>query len=168
MDLYMIVLRIIHIFAGIAWVGGSMMMTFFIVPTVAALGQDGAKVMRHLLLQTKFAAYFPAAGGLTLLSGLLLYYDVSYKFDSDWTSSSFGTVLTIGSVAGIIAFAHGMMLGRKTMRMKALILEMGGNPPTPEQGAEIQGIQAFMGKHSPIVLAETLIAVFGMASARSF
>jgi hypothetical protein len=34
-------LRIIHIVGGVFWVGGSLIMTFFVAPTLAATGENG-------------------------------------------------------------------------------------------------------------------------------
>jgi uncharacterized membrane protein len=36
-------LRIIHIVAGVFWVGGTLIMTFFVAPAIGATGESGQK-----------------------------------------------------------------------------------------------------------------------------
>ena len=40
MDIVTLILRVVHIFAGIAWVGSLWMLTFYIGPTAQGLGAD--------------------------------------------------------------------------------------------------------------------------------
>ena len=66
-------LRIIHIVAGIFWVGGTLIMTYFVGPAVGATGEAGQKVVGHLMNNLKFSQRMSAASGLTILAGLILY-----------------------------------------------------------------------------------------------
>ena len=78
MNIYLIWLfRIIHIVAGVFWVGGVLMMTFFIAPTVGATGEAGQKFVSHLMSNLKFSARMSAAAGLTILAGGILYWNDS-------------------------------------------------------------------------------------------
>ena len=44
MDLYLIVLRALHIFAGVFWVGAALMFFFFVEPTTKKLGPQAGPV----------------------------------------------------------------------------------------------------------------------------
>jgi uncharacterized membrane protein len=169
MDILMIVLRLIHIFAGTFWVGFAGFMLFFVTPTAQQLGPDGGKFMSGLLRLTRFPETMPAVAVLTLLSGLVMYYKVSDGFNSDWMGSSQGIVLSIGVVAGILAVGHGgSTIGQATSKLKALAQELAANqaPPTPEQAAEMQRLQTYMGVHTRIAFGLMVVAVIGMAAAR--
>jgi len=97
----MTILRIIHIFSAIFWVGTTLFMVFFVEPTVRALGADGGKFMQQLVGGTRFSLAMAASGWLTIGAGLLMYGPV--------TSWSWGIILgprlalTLGAVAGIAA-----------------------------------------------------------------
>ena len=53
MNILMVVLRIVHIGAGILWGGGSLIMNFFFGPTVKATAQIGQQFAGHLMLRTR-------------------------------------------------------------------------------------------------------------------
>ena len=67
-------LRIVHILAGIFWVGGTLMMAFFIAPAVGATAEAGQKFVGHLMGNLKFSNRMSAAAGLTILAGFILYW----------------------------------------------------------------------------------------------
>ena len=48
MNYVLLILRIIHIVAGIFWVGGALMMTFFIGPTAAATAELRSEIHEPL------------------------------------------------------------------------------------------------------------------------
>jgi len=54
MDLYVIVLRILHIFGAVFWAGTTFLFTGYVGPAVMASGPEGNKFMQALLNQTRF------------------------------------------------------------------------------------------------------------------
>ena len=56
MSIYLVwLLRIIHIVGGVFWVGGSIVMTYFVGPAVGAMGEAGPKFMADLVNNRKLA-----------------------------------------------------------------------------------------------------------------
>lgn len=171
MDEFMIFFRLIHIFAGVFWVGWGAYMLLFMVPTVQNLGQDGGKVMSVLLRTTPWAIAMPIVAVLTAVSGIALYWKVSDTFNADWMELDSSIVLSIGAVAGLLAVGHGgATVGRATTRMKALAETMAaaGGPPTPEQAAELTQLRTYIGLHSRIAFSLTVIALLAMSTWRYF
>jgi uncharacterized membrane protein len=167
MDTYMVILRLIHIFAGIFWVGSAMFIAGFVMPTVRATQADGTRFMQGMYKHTRLLAAMPVAAILTTAAGVLLYVRVSDHFNSDWITATGGIVLTVGSVAGILAFGHGAAtVGRLSGEMAAALREIEGQAATPDQLAHIQQLGRKLGTHSNISLVLMIIAVVGMASAR--
>jgi uncharacterized membrane protein len=169
MEEYMVVLRLVHIFAGILWVGAAWFMVFLVSPAVRAIGQDGQVFMRGFLKHSRFAMLMPVVSLLTTVSGLLLYYRVSDHFNGDWMHSAAGVVLTIGSVAGLAEFIFGgSVIGPTSQKLADLgsEIEAQGGPPSEEQLGRLRTLQSRMGKIEPISTALTIIAVAGMAAAR--
>jgi uncharacterized membrane protein len=50
-----IILRLIHILAGIFWVGTAFLLAGFLAPTLRATGSEGGRFMRHLMQQRSFS-----------------------------------------------------------------------------------------------------------------
>lgn len=169
MDEYMVMLRLIHIFAGILWVGAAWFMTFVMMPAVHVIGQDGQNFMRGFLKHSRFLTMMPIVSLLTTVSGLLLYYRISDHFNSDWMHSAAGVVLTVGSIAGITEFVFGGAVigptGDKLVKLGTEIENQGG-PPSDDQLKLLRTLQVRMSKTEPVGTALTIIAVAGMAAAR--
>ncbi len=168
MDVLMVVLRLIHIFAGIYWVGASLFLLIVLVPALRAVGPAGNSVMRGMLLKTPYGRLYGIAAGLTTLAGIIMYVRVSGTFNADWLTSGQGIILSIGAVAGLLATGHGgATLGGKTDRMKELAGEIEAqSEPTDAQKTEFDSLMDYLGKHGRISLILMIIAVVGMSAWR--
>jgi hypothetical protein len=88
---------------------------------------------------------------------------------SDWVTSTFGLVLTIGGVLATITFFVGYFgVGRNVERLVDLggAVAASGGPPTPEQQAEIDRLGGLLERHGKTDLVLLLLAVTAMATAR--
>jgi len=165
MDFYVLLLRIVHILGGAFWFGSAFVLTRFVAPAVTLAGPEGAKFMQKFVLGTRFVVVTATAAGLAVLTGLLLYWRASGGLSTDWMSTGTGVMFTIGGLAGIIALFTGSAIGSNSRKLATLGASLQG-PPSPEQGAEIAGLQSrleTLGAVTSILLLVTLIA---MASAQ--
>jgi hypothetical protein len=168
-DWYVIILRVIHIGAGVFWVGAAFVLFLFVQPSAREVGPAGQAFMGHLTTRKKLPLAVLLAGVVTVLAGLLLYWQASDGFDAEWISSGPGISFTVGGIAAIVTLALGLTVTKPAIdRMGALGQEIGssGGPPTPEQAAELQLLQAktvLVGRISLVLLA---VAVVAMAIAR--
>jgi uncharacterized membrane protein len=167
MNYLIIALRIIHILAGIFWVGGTLMMTFFIGPTIGATAEAGQKFVGHLMSKLKFSQRMAAAAGLTILAGGILFWIDSDGFGSAWVSSGAGRGFSIGAGFAIIGFVYGLLIGRTTTAMAQLGAQFQGKP-SPEQIAQMQVLGKQQTAYSKIGSAMLILAVIFMATARYF
>jgi len=170
MDAYVIVLRIVHIVAGVFWVGGAAVFTFFVEPSAKALGQPaGGQFMGHIAQKKKLPLFFAASGILTVVAGILLYIRDSGGFDPDWITSGVGLTLTVGGLAGIGALVLGVFFARPTVQrigaLGAQIQEAGG-PPSEAQAAEMHALDARYQKLGWAIISLLALAVVAMAIAR--
>jgi len=168
MNILMIILRIIHIFAGVFWVGVSLFNIRFLQPTIQATGSEGQKVMQYLTTQTRFTATVYTAATLSILSGLLMYWNL-FRFRLSVLSSGYGLMLTIGGIAGIIAWVIAIVFIRGIIsRMQAIgkAIQAQGAPPTPEQGAEMQAAGSQMIKLGQWGVILMVVALLGMSVAQ--
>ena len=171
METLVIILRILHIFAGVAWVGSLWMLVLFVEPTVRALGPDGGKFMQRLAASGRMSKTFAMMSGLTILSGILAYVFIPTYRGNPFAEFGPAAVLTIGAIFGLLAFVHGMLVtGPISRRAGALAKQMAAKqgPPDPEQLKEAQGMGAKLSEaavHSAILIA---LALLGMSAAQYF
>lgn len=169
MDTYMVVLRVVHILAGVFWVGAALTTLLFIQPTARELGPAAGPFMMHLAGRKRLIDYVLSAAGLTVLAGLLMYWRVSGGLDPDWIASAPGISLTIGALCAIAAFAIGGSIVRPGIMATVAIgraVAASGGAPTPEQAAQMQAIQRRSIAAGKAIVPLLLVAVIGMAAAR--
>jgi uncharacterized membrane protein len=168
-DLYLIILRIVHILTGVFWVGSGLFFFFLLEPAVNELGPQGAPVMRHLAQKKKMPVVIVSASALTVLAGLLLYWRDSNGFDLDWVTSPTGLAFGLGGIAAIVAFLMGFVaIKPRVDRMGAIGADVAaaGGTPSQAQLAEIQGIQHSLRRIGLVDMLLLTFAVLTMATAR--
>lgn len=168
---YLIVFRILHIVAGVAWAGSVFQFVVFVQPSAAAIGPAAGPFMQELLGRRKLVNKILWLAAFTIVGGLFLYWRNWQDAGSlgDWVGTPFGRGLTIGSISAIVAFLIGL-LGTKpgVDRLMALGRQAAGagGGPSPELAQEIQRMQARLGVLARTNLAFVTVAVLTMATAR--
>jgi len=168
MDVFMVVMRLIHIFAAVYWVGAGIFVAAMLLPALRNQNADGDRFFLAIFKHTRFELSMPVSALLTTLAGLVLYDRVFDHFNADWMQSSAGIVLTIGSLAGIAAFLHGgAAIGRTTGKYHAALKAVYEGPePTQEQQETLERVRAKIMRQAPTSLVMQLVALVGMAAAR--
>lgn len=168
MNFLMISMRIIHIFAGVFWAGATFFMISFVTPSVIATGAEGQKFMQQLAFRTRFSTAMMGVAVLTVLSGLVMYWEI-FEFRLSALSTGYGLMLTLGAIAGFFGFLTGyFMQNRTTGKMKALSNSIGasGGPPSPEQQAEMKSLSETVSRGSQITSVFLALALLGMSIAQ--
>ncbi|MBK9925918.1 MAG: hypothetical protein IPP66_11585 [Anaerolineales bacterium] len=165
MNIYLLVVRLVHIVAGIIWGGGALIMEFFISRTVMNTGESGQKFVQHLMNKLRFHKFMTAMAILTILGGVLLYWHDSNGFTSAWMKSSTGIGFGIGAVFGLIAFIFGAIFGGTNAKLGEIGSQIQGKP-TEAQLSQIQALQKRIKTVSPIHIYSMILAMFFMAIAR--
>jgi len=165
MNIYLLVLRLVHIVAGIIWGGGALIMEFFIGRTILATGETGQKFAQHLMNKVRFHNFMTVMALSTVLAGGLLYWHDSNGFSSAWMMSSTGIGLGIGAAFGLIAFVFGAIFGASNAKLAQVGAQIQGKP-TDEQLLQIHALQKRIKTVSPIHVYSMIIAMTLMATAR--
>ena len=165
MNIVLIVLRLIHVLAGVFWVGGALAMNFFITPTIMATAEAGQKFMGHLMTQTKFSMMMTIAGLSAVLAGFALYWIDSNGFTSEWMMAGPGIGFGIGAVFALVGFGAGIMIPRGGAAMAKLAAQFKG-APTPEQRAQMAALQKRQKMISAINAHSLLFAAMMMGISR--
>ena len=167
MNIFLLVLRFVHIIAAIIWGGGALLMEFLISRSIAGTGEAGQKFAQHLTNTMRIHVFMMTAAISTVLAGTLLYWHDSNGFSSAWMRSGAGMGFGIGAVFGLIAFVFGAIFGKSNAELGQIGAQIKGKP-TEEQLAKIQAIQKRVKKLSPIHVASMILAMTLMATARYF
>ena len=169
MDISRIVFRLIHIFSGVFWVGAVWMLTTFIGSTARALGKDAAPFMQHFTLRSGFQRAISIAAGLSLLTGLSLYWE---NFgDAIVINTGRGLALTFGGAAGIIAFYIGIfVIGRNTNKMRDLAdsFAAASGPPSDDDLGTMQALQEKVAGAGALTAVFMVLALIGMTLSEHF
>ena len=163
-------LRIIHIFAAVTWVGGSIFVVSVLAPTVAEAGPDGGRFMLHVARLGRMANVLTGAAITTVLAGALLYWPTTHGFDQSILKTPYGITLTLGAIFGILALGHAAFAtGPATRRLGAVAKDILGRqgPPPPELLKQAQTLGAKVGSLAQATLIIASLALLCMAAAQT-
>lgn len=169
MDWLQIALRIVHIGAGVLWVGGAAVFSLYIEPTINALGPDAEKLTQELIQRRRLPVFFITTSTIAVLGGLILYWRDSNGLQVGWITSPTGLAFTIGGLAAIAAWLGGGVFIRPAVERVAAVgaeMKAAGGPPPPELLARMQQATESLRRIGLIDLWLLGIAVIAMASAR--
>jgi hypothetical protein len=170
-SIYMLVFRIVHIAAAVAWGGSVFFLVAFVQPSAASVGPAAGPFIGELLGRRKVVDAMLRLGEVTVLGGLFLYWHDAQVYGglANFVGSAFGLAITVGAVSAIAALLVGQ-LGTKPVTGRLVdvgrqVAEAGG-PPHPDIAAELSKLQVRGRKLARTNLALIAIAVFAMATAR--
>ena len=167
MDITMVVLRLVHLFSSVLWVGFTFGMVLFIAPSVEALGAEAQKFMQHFSQRSGVSRWMAISGGLSVLSGAWMYYRLFGPLAPLNTGT--GLALTVGSLAGILALLIGSQISRTTKAIGALGASMAASgPPEPEQLAAMGQLQERMARLTSATAILMVVALAGMTLSEYF
>jgi hypothetical protein len=165
MNNLMIVLRLIHIVGGMFWIGSTLLMVLFILPSVHATTESGQKFLAHFLIKTHYGRLLGLSAILTMLAGASLYWIDSAGFTSNWTRSGPGWGFGIGGILGIVGFISGNRFGNNIMTFGRTAAQIEGTP-TVEQKAIMEIAQKPLRTLGAISTFSLMFALICMATAR--
>ena len=169
MDVLMIVLRLLHVFAGVFWAGAVFINEGFLLPTVRATGPAGGQFMRHLVGVKKYSTRIAMSGMLVILTGLGMYWRNGSLSNGAFYRSRSGMVLGLGGLSAIIALIFGLTYILPAANRLTQIgneVQAAGGPPSAEQAGAIAAMQKKMAMGSHVVSGLIAIAVVAMAIGR--
>ena len=171
MDTFMIVFRLIHILAGMVWLGSATLVVLFLAPAAAEVGPAAGPLVANLVLKRRVTRFVVGSGGVTVLAGAVLYWEDARRYGSlgAFVGSDFGVALTIGAVAALAALTVGAAIVAPGMergvRMAGDLARPEG-PPAPEQTERLLALQARTRRASRTAVALIAIAAAAMSTAR--
>lgn len=92
----------------------------------------------------RMTTFLGVAATATVISGLLLYWIVSANLNVGFLTSGRGIVLTIGALAGLAAWLHGVFVtSRLSRQLSALGMDIQSieGPPPPQKLDQMKELQ---------------------------
>jgi uncharacterized membrane protein len=113
-------LRMLHILFAALWLGSAAFLTLYLLPALRQLGPAGSATLRSLD-RRGLHRFMGAVGGVSVLSGLWLYWTLTGGFNAQAIGSHTGMVYGLGGLAGLLAAViGGGVIGRSIKRLDAL------------------------------------------------
>jgi uncharacterized membrane protein len=165
----MLVLRLIHVLAGVFWAGSVIFVAAFLIPAVVASGPGGGQVIQQVMAVLKYPRAAGIAAVLTILAGGMLYWHDMKISTAGWAGSAPGMTYGIGALSALVAFVVFVTVIRPTgdkLLAFGRTMQARGGPPTPEESAAISRLQMRMSRASRAGAACLAITVAAMAIAR--
>lgn len=160
------ILRLIHILGGMFWFGSTLMMYYFVSPTVAATGDAGQQFGGYLGAKSGLSKAILIAAVSSALAGAWLYWIDSNGFQSTaWMTSSSGAVFGLGGIFGAISLVLGIIVNRTIAAMGRLGAQIQGKP-TPDQMTQMSSLQIRNATAMKYTAYSLIIAGICMAGAR--
>lgn len=166
---YMLVLRFIHIVASVCWAGGGFTIFLFVEPTAKKLAPMGMEFVEQMVTKGRFSIFMVVSSTLTLLSGVLLFWQDASGQWLEWMRTGPGLGFTLGSITGVVVYFVGMLgVNPRAIKLSKLGAEIkaAGGPPTAAQGALLQKLDKEMSAYSLADFVLVAVSLGLMASAR--
>jgi uncharacterized membrane protein len=137
MNAFFLSVRALHVLVGAIWLGTAVFVSYFLMPALQQVGPDSGKVMQALL-RRRMDMFVPTIAGLTVLSGLWLYWHFTDGFDPGISSTMGGRVFGMGGVIGIVAAIIGSRIPRMMKRALALMQQAADQADAGQRSALIE------------------------------
>jgi hypothetical protein len=158
--------RVLHVVLAGAWLGAAMVLTLFLIPTFQELGLAGAPLLATIV-RRGVVKYMASVGGLTIVTGVYLFWRFTAGFDPAISASRGGMAFSTGALLGLIALIlGGSMVGGSAKKLVALGDKVARLPEGAERAAllnTMNGLRAKMSTFGRIVVVLLLIAMAAMA-----
>jgi|SRR4051794_22289249 hypothetical protein len=162
-----IILRLIHILAGVFWAGTAFLMAGFLIPTMRATGREGGIFVQYLMRERRLQASLGIAMLLTVLSGIAMYARLAAATHGAWAGTAPGKAYGVGAVAAIVGGLVGAIFsGSAGRRLAAIGARIGTAGPSAEQQAEMGRLQGRIRTGTRLAAGCLAVAAGAMAVAR--
>lgn len=158
-------LRVIHVVGGVLWVGGLMIVTFFLLPASRSLGPAALPMLQDIMGRRKLPVYLMSVAIATTVAGILLMLRNISLSDGAWARSPMGIGISVGAGAAIVALVIGMTVTAPAAKRLGVPPKPGATPLTDEERGRLMRRTAIGGR---IVLVLLAISALTMATARYY
>jgi hypothetical protein len=172
-SVYMLIVRLIHILAGIFWVGSVAIFTLFVTPAAADVGPAAGPLIANLVAKRRVLRAVAGSGIVTVAAGAFAYWH-------DWQASgslgnfldhAYGVVLTIGAISALVALSIGLSIVLPGVEGAVRLggqIAAAGDGASAEMREQLGAVQRRNKRASRTVLAFLVLAAAAMATAQAW
>lgn len=158
-------IRVLHVLLAAAWLGATVFVSLLLMPAINASGPAGAQIM--ISLNKRIVPFFASLSGLTVLTGIYLYWRFTGGFDPVISRSHAGMAFGVGGVAGLLAAViGGSVVGRGSKRVVEIMQQvatMGDGAQKTSMIQEANGLKQRIATFGAVVLVLQIVAAGLMA-----
>jgi hypothetical protein len=158
--------RALHVLLAAAWLGTTAFIYLFLSPALDEIGPASVTLMAALG-RRGINALIASVGGLTVLSGIWLYWHFTGGFDPTASATMSARVFGAGGAAGILALIlGGAVVGRTAKKMTDLAARAGATTDPAQRtaiSAEVVALKRRLSVWGKTVLALQVVALVCMA-----
>jgi hypothetical protein len=167
----MALLRLIHILAGIFWLGATLTLAGFILPVLRDARPDAPSVWGAVMHRQRLQLWINVSMTLAILAGFALYGIDSATSSGAFARSAMGKMLGLGALLAIAAAGVMGAMSQPAGRKLAALAERvdGGSArgtAASDLSAEVAALQARIGRGLTIASVLLLLSATTMAIAR--
>jgi uncharacterized membrane protein len=168
----MVVLRLIHIVAGIFWVGATIVLAAFLLPAARTVGPSAGAVMTELMERRRLQRWINIAMTLAILAGFALYGIDSRISGGGFGRSAAGMTYGVGALLAIAAAGVGGAMAQRTARKLGAIArqmqdaQRSGDAAVASLAAEAAPLQQKLARALAIMSWLLILSAAAMAVAR--
>jgi hypothetical protein len=156
-------LRVLHVLLAATWLGATVFMSFMLMPVIEQSGPAGGQIMVGMH-RKGLTAFFGALGGLTVLTGIYLFWRFTGGFDPVVSRSNAGIAYGIGGAAGLLAtIIGGSVVGRSANKVVDLMGQL-STLPDAQKGAVIQDVDALRQRMKSFGLVVVILQVIALTT----
>lgn len=165
MDVEIVILRLLHIVPGAIWVGSAIFLAWVLQPALAKTGPPHAGALMGNMLKPMLILLHSSAW-ITMIVGVIMAFRVRDPlFDFLW-STDWGKMIWLGFFFSVVGYALGTIAGFTSMKMMKIGASLAGQPPSPEQAAQMGALQKRAMLLAKIASLLVVAAVVTMAMAQ--
>ena len=168
----MALMRLVHILAGIFWVGATLFLAGFLIPAIRAVGPSAGPLMTQLMQQRHLQRWINVSMSLTIFAGIVLFALDSRAGGGGFGRSLTGITLSIGALLAIIAAGVDGAMGRPAAKKLGEIAQRmqetqrGGGAASADLVSQTAPLQAKLAGALTITAWLLLLSATTMAIAR--
>src|SRR5207248_1392427 len=134
--------RIVHVLLAAAWLGTTAFLYLFLEPALKEMGEASGPVL-GVLARRRIPVYTNSIGGITVLTGIWLYWRFTGHFDPEISKTMAARVFGTGGAAGLLAvIVSGAIAGRAAKRMSTLAVAAMSLPAGAERASKLAQVAA--------------------------
>jgi hypothetical protein len=150
--------RALHVMLGAIWLGMAVLFSMFLGPTLREAGPDGGKILTGLV-RRRLPTFIASIAGLTVLTGLWLYWKFTNGFETVAAGSGPAHVIGLGAVFGLTAAIIGGSVVARSMKRAVALMQQGKMPEAARSAQRAGGA-------GRLVMVLLIVAIICMAIGR--